>query len=169
MNGKITRIGVTRSMHLIDAENLCGTSLVAPEQVVRLKTAYLASVEVGPLDHFILATSHLSVLALQAGWPGARYLMRSGKDGADIELAKVVANENLDTRFDHVYFGSGDGGLAPFAAYLGERGTPVTAVTRIGSLSPRMKLATKDVIYLDRPGIAVLQSVSSLHTWKATQ
>jgi hypothetical protein len=159
MNNKITRIGVTRSMHLIDAENLCGTSLVAPEQIVRLKAAYLASVEVGPLDHFILATSHLSVLALQAGWSGARYLMRSGKDGADIELAKVVLHENLDTRFDHVYFGSGDGGLAPFAAYLGERGVPVTAVTRIGSMSPQMKLATKDVIYLDRPGIAVLRSV----------
>jgi hypothetical protein len=159
MKEKMTRIGITRGVHLIDAENLCGTPVVVPEQIVRLKTAYLASVKVGPLDHFILATSHLSVLALQAGWPGARYLMRSGKDGADIELAKVVLDENLDIRFDHVYFGSGDGGLAPFAAHLGARGLPVTAVTLIGSLSPRMKLATRDVIYLDRPGIAVLRSV----------
>ena len=168
MSGNVARIGVTRSMHLIDAENLCGTSLVTSEQVLRLKAAYLASVKVGPLDHFILAASHLSVLALQAGWSGARYLMRSGKDGADIELAKVVVHENLDTRFDHVYFGSGDGGLAPFAAHLGARGIPVTAVTRIASLSPRMKLATKDVIYLDRPGIAVLHSVGPNHTTKAT-
>jgi hypothetical protein len=159
MNTKITRIGVNRSVHLIDAENLCGAPRIATEQVVRLRTAYTASVAMGPLDQVILATSHLSVLALQAGWPGARYLMRSGKNGADIELAKVVVDENLDARFDHVYFGSGDGGLAPFAAHLGERGVPVTAVSRIGSLSPRMKLATRNVIYLDRPGIAALRSV----------
>lgn len=159
MNTTIARIGVTRSVHLLDAENLCGASLIAPEQVVRLRKAYLDSVDMGPLDQVILATSHLSVLSLQAGWPGARYLMRSGKDGADIELAKVVLDEDLDARFDHVYFGSGDGGLAPFAAHLGERGVPVTAVSRIGSLSPRMKLATRDVIYLDRPGIAALRSV----------
>lgn len=159
MNSNIARIGVTRSVHLIDAENLCGASLITPEDVARLRNAYLASVQIGPLDHFILATSHASVLALQIGWPGARYLMQSGKNGADIQLATVVVDEHLDDRFDHVYFGSGDGGLAPFAAYLGGRGVNVTAVSRIQSLSARMKLAAADVIYLNRPGIAVLRSV----------
>jgi hypothetical protein len=159
MNRETVRIGVTRSVHLIDAENLCGASLITPRDVAELRNVYFASVEVGPLDHFILAASHASVLALQAGWPGGRYLMQSGKNGADIQLATVVVGERLHDRFDHVYFGSGDGGLAPFAAFLGGRGVTVTAVSRRQSLSPRMKLATAGVIYLNRPGIASLHSI----------
>lgn len=152
------RIGVSRSLHLIDAENLCGASLITPEHVRRLRDDYRATVPVGPLDQIVIAASHANILAVPREWSAVRYLTRSGKDGADICLAKVVVEERLAERFDHVFFGSGDGGLAPFAAHLENNGVPVTAVSRISSLSPRMKRATTNVIYIDRPGIAVVRA-----------
>ena len=151
------RIGVSRAVHLIDAENLVGASLLSANDVRRLCGAYLTAVPFGPFDQVILASSHASVLALQMGWPGARYKMKSGKDGADICLAEVVVEEHLEERFEHVYFGSGDGGLAPFAAHLESRGVHVTAVSRLRSLSPKMRLATTNVVFIDRPDIAVLR------------
>lgn len=150
----IPRIGRSRALHLIDAENLCGSSLVSA--MIKLRDAYLEGVPMGPLDQVVLASSHASILALGMGWPGKRYLMQSGKDGADICLARIIAEENVETRFDYVYMGSGDGGLAPFSAYLEGHGVRVTAVSLAHSLSPRMRMATSDVILLDRPGIVVL-------------
>ena len=158
MSRTMARIGQSRAVHLIDAENLCGSALLSVKRVRELRTAYMAAVPIGPLDQIILASAHISVVALGVGWPRQRYEMNSGPDGADIRLARIVVEENLHGRFDHVYMGSGDGGLAPFAGYLASAGVPVTVVSRIQSLSPRMRLAASNVIYLDRPGIAVYQA-----------
>lgn len=155
MNHRIPRIGQHRAMHLIDAENLCGSPLLTVEDVERLRREYFESVPIGPLDQIIIASAHVSVLSLIDGWPGQRYLMRSGRNGADVCLADVVIDEGLHKRFDRVFMGSGDGGLAPFAGYLEGKGVRVTAVSRVRSLSARMRLATSAVIYLDRPGIAI--------------
>lgn len=158
MNGNVYKFGVVRSHHLVDIENLCGTSLLHATAVADTRRAYFASVQVGALDQVTIASAHCNILAAAAGWPGARYLVKSGPNGADIRLAEVVVEEHLEDRFDRVHFGSGDGGLAPFAAHLGGAGVRVTAVSRIGALSPRMRLAASDVIYLDRPGIAALRA-----------
>lgn len=158
MNRIKTQFGATRSHHLVDVENLCGEPLVTAESVARLRRQYFSTVRVGPLDQFTIASCHANVMATSAGWPRARYLVRSGKDGADICLAKVVVEEHLEDRFESVYFGSGDGGLAPFAAHLGQAGVRVTAVSRIRSISPHMKLAAAGIIYLDRPGIVALRA-----------
>ena len=154
----IPRIGHSRALHLIDAENLCGSSLVSVSAMIKLRDTYLEAVPMGPIDQVVLASSHASILALGMGWPGKRYLMRSGKDGADICLAGIIAEENIETRFDQVYMGSGDGGLAPFSGHLESCGVRVTAVSLAHSLSPRMRMATSDVILLDRPGIAALRA-----------
>ena len=158
MFNTMPRIGCSRAIHLIDAENLCGSSLLSVQAMSKLRDDYLGSVPVGPFDQIVLASSHASVLSLAIAWPRNRYVMRSGSDGADICLARIVVEENLESRFDNVYMGSGDGGLAPFSAHLESRGIRVTAVSRIHSLSAKMRIATSDVIYLDRPGIAVVRA-----------
>jgi hypothetical protein len=153
------RIGRSRALHLIDAENLCGSSLVSVAAATKLRDDYMFMVPVGPLDQIVLASSHVSILALGMAWgQGKRYLMRSGPNGADICLAGIVAEEKIESVFDHVYMGPGDGGLAPFAAHLGSRDVSVTSVSLIRSLSPHMRMATSQHIFLDRPGIAVLRA-----------
>jgi len=158
MIGKTSHVKQPRAVHLIDAENLCGSPLLTASAVRDLRRTYTDRVPVGPMDQIILASAHISVLALQAGWPGQRYVMRSGPNGADIRLAEIVAEEQLQRRFQHVYFGSGDGGLAPFAGFLEGNGVPVTAVSRIESISPRMRLATSEVIYLNHPAVALMRA-----------
>ena len=154
MNGKFTSLRSHRAIHLIDAENLVGGPMLSRLDVVRLRDAYSTSVPVGPLDHIVVATAHNSLLSVGAEWRGIRHEMRSGKDGADICLAEIVVYEHLAERFESIFIGSGDGGLAPFAAHLASQGASVTAVSRIGSLSPRMRLAASNIIYLDRPNVA---------------
>ena len=152
------RIGQGRSLHLIDAENLGGSSLLGIRDVQRLRAEYFASVPTGPMDQFVLASAHASGAALGAGWPGGQHKWLSGPDGGDICLAHTIVDEDIARRFDQVFMGSGDGGLAPFAAHLGAQGVRVTAVSRIRSLSPRMRLAASSIIYLDRPGITVVHA-----------
>ena len=158
MSTNIASIGHGRALHLIDAENLCGASLLDIRAVQRLRAEYMASVPVGPKDQMVLACAHSSGAALGAGWPGGQHKWRSGPDGADICLARTVVEDNIAHRFEHVYMGSGDGGLAPFAAHLAAQGVHVTAVTRMGSLSPKMLLATSDVIYLEGREIMALRA-----------
>lgn len=139
-----------RAVHLLDAENLIGAPALTALDVSHLRDIYLAHVPVGPMDQIIIASAHNSTYQIGVGWPGNRYTMRSGKDGADICLAEIILSENLHVRFAHVYLGSGDGGLAPFAALLAERHVYVTAVARRGSLSARMRMAARDLIYIDQ-------------------
>jgi uncharacterized LabA/DUF88 family protein len=106
------------------------------------------------LLHFADASAHINLLTAGMGWPNARYLVRSGKDGADIRLAEVMVDERIADRFDHVYIASGDGGLAPFVASLGAHGVRTVAVSRTTSISPRMRLAAAETIYLPNRGAA---------------
>jgi diacylglycerol kinase family enzyme len=99
----------------------------------------------------VLATSHHGLLSAGLGWPRARHLVRSGKDGADLELIDVLEHENVAARFRHVVIGSGDGGFSQAAANLMGRGIHVTVVTRWGSLAYELAKAADDIIYLDGP------------------
>jgi hypothetical protein len=102
----------------------------------------------------VLAASHLALLNAGLGWPHARYRVRSGRDGADLELIDVLEHENVATRFSHVVIGSGDGRFGVAAASLADRGVRITVVSRRGSLSPGLARVARDVVYLDSPLIA---------------
>ena len=156
MSSKIPRLGRNRALHLIDAENLCGASLVSESAMLELQDAYVKTVPVGPFDQMIFASSHASIFAVRSGWPGHRYEMRSGKDGADICLATIIVDENVANRFARVFMGSGDGGLAPFAAHLASKSVSVTAVALEGSFSAQMRLATSEVLFLAPPASLIL-------------
>jgi uncharacterized LabA/DUF88 family protein len=75
--------------------------------------------------------------------------VRSGENGADLELLAILAQESVETRFDRVVIGSGDGIFALAAARLQAAGVNVTVVVRRGALSRSLRLSVRDVRFID--------------------
>lgn len=143
-----------RTLHVVDIENLVGTGLPSLGQVSEIQGRYVACLGFGADDQVVMAASHLGLLNAALGWPHARYRVRSGRDGADLELLDVLLHENIAARFTHVAIGSGDGVFGKAAAALAARGVWVTVVSRRESLAPGLARAARDVIYLDPPRTA---------------
>src|ERR1700749_3471598 len=87
-----------RTLHVVDVENLAGAAIPSLYLVSEVQIRYVARLGFGADDHVVLATSHLGLLNAGLGWPHARHLVRSGKDGADLELIDVLEHENVATR-----------------------------------------------------------------------
>ena len=138
-----------RRLHLVDIENLAGNARPSLSQVRQALGLYTAGLAFGAMDQVEVASSHLTLLNAALGWPHARYRVRSGPDGADLALLDVLRHENVAQRFTHVAIGSGDHLFAEEAARLAAHGVWVTVVSRRRSLSPRLALAAREVIFLD--------------------
>lgn len=143
------RLFPARRLHLVDIENLAGASLPSLSQVREALSLYANRLAFGTMDQVEVASSHLTLLNAALGWPHARYRIRSGPDGADLALLDVLRHENVASRFTHVTIASGDHLFAEEAANLAVRGVWVTVVSRRRSLSPRLALAAREVIFLD--------------------
>ena len=140
-----------RSVHLVDVENLARCPLPTWEQVVAVRRVYRKFV--GPADHVIVASNHRAFETVGWAWPDARHLLGSGKDGADLALLEVLSAENIDCRFSTVCLASGDGIFAEPVARLGAADVSVTVISRLESLSLRLRLAAHHVIpFLPDPG-----------------
>jgi NYN domain-containing protein len=140
-----------RALHVVDIENLAGAPIPSRGQVTEVQDWYMTRLGFGADDHVVMAASHYGLLNAALGWPHARYRVRSGPDGADLELLDVLLNEDVAARFNHVVIGSGDGVFGEVAASLRDRGVRVTVVSRRGSLSPGLARVARDVVYLDIP------------------
>lgn len=138
-----------RRLHLVDIENLAGDSLPSLGQVREVQGLYRKRLAFGNLDQVEIASSHLTLVNAALGWPHAHYRVRSGPNGADLALLDVLRSENVPARFTHVAIGSGDGVFANEVARLAAAGVHVTVISRRRSLSARLALAARDVIYLD--------------------
>jgi hypothetical protein len=150
-----------RTLHLIDIENLAGTGRPDRRQVRALYSMYRLRVGLGAMDQVVVACSELAISTAGYCWPGARCLVRSGPDGADLELLAVIEQERVAERFGHVAIASGDGIFATAAAGLAAAGCQVTVVSRRAGLSKRLALAASSrVIYIDAPRPAVSASVA---------
>jgi hypothetical protein len=136
---------------VVDIENLVGAAIPSLDRVSEVQCQYLACLGFGLDDQVVLATSHLGLLSAGLGWPHARHLVRSGKDGADLELIDVLEHENVASRFRHVVIGSGDGGFSQVAASLAARGLHITVVSRWGSLAQTLASVAGEVFYLEDP------------------
>jgi len=140
-----------RRLHLVDIENLAGAAVPTLSQVREVQDRYADRLAFGGLDQVVIASSHLTLLNAALGWPHARYRVRSGPDGADLELLDVLHGENVASRFTCVVIGSGDGIFAWAAARLAAGGVRVTVVSRRRSLSARLALTAHEVIFIDAP------------------
>jgi NYN domain len=138
-----------RRLHLIDIENLAGEPRPGLTQVCQARRLYAACLAFGAMDQVEVASSHLTLLNAALGWPHAHYRVRSGPDGADLELLDVLRHENVANRFTHVAIGSGDHLFAEAAAHLSAKGVWVTVVSRRDHLSRRLHMAAREVIFLD--------------------
>lgn len=149
-----------RRLHLVDIENLAGAAAPSLGQVRDVQGHYAERLAFGSVDQVVIASSHLTLLNAALGWPHARYRVRSGPDGADLELLDVLLYESVAARFTHVAIGSGDGAFAFAAASLAAAGVWVTVVSRRDSLSTWLRLAAAEVIYLDAlpPATAALSA-----------
>jgi NYN domain len=138
-----------RGLHLIDIENLAGAGKPSFEQIRVVQGSYVGHVTFGAWDQVVVASSHLTLLSAALGWPHARYRIRSGRDGADLELLDILLYEKVAARFTRVVIGSGDGAFARAAASLAAAGVQVIVVSRPDSLSSRLAFTASEVIYLD--------------------
>lgn len=138
-----------RRLHLVDIENLAGHPRPSLGQIRQALSLYTGCLALGPMDQVEVASSHLTLLNAALGWPHAHYRVRSGPDGADLALLDVLWHENIAARFTHVAIGSGDHLFAEEAARLAAQDVWVTVITRQRSLSPRLALAAREVIFLD--------------------
>jgi NYN domain len=143
-----------RALHVVDIENLAGAAVPSLRQVIEVQGRYLDRMGLRADDLVVMAASHLGLLNVALGWPHARYRVRSGRDGADMELLDVLLHEDVVARFTHVVIGSGDGVFGPVAQNLSARGVWVTVVSRKSSLSPTLARAAREIVYLDMPNAA---------------
>jgi hypothetical protein len=145
----IEKIRTQRSAHLIDIENLCCESNPTIEHVRLAKEAYFQKVKPGENDlFFVTVSSKANLEAAVFGWGQASFSFLEGHDGADILLAKMMLEDDLENRFGKVYLASGDGGLAPFAESLMHKGLEVEVVAVPKALSYQYRLIGADVSYL---------------------
>ncbi len=142
-----------RTLHVVDIENLAGTAIPSLGEVSEVQGRYMARLGCGADDQVVMAASHLGLLNAALGWPHARYRVRSGPDGADLELLDVLLHEDVAGRFTHVAIGSGDGVFGAAAAGLVARGVWVTVVSRRDSLASGLARVALDVVYLDAPQV----------------
>jgi hypothetical protein len=139
----------SRTVHLVDLENVVGRSHLTESAVRQACLAYLRCGGIAAGDHVIVATSHHNLLAAGFGWPNARHLVRSGPNGADLALQEVMTAERLEHRFGACILLTGDGGFAhPIAALIG-RGLRVAVIAPMGRMSASLQLAATASCELD--------------------
>ena len=137
----------SRTMHLVDIENLAGSPNPGRAQVELWNRWYNGHVA-EPRDQVVVASSHHAFATVGFAWPKARHLVRSGRDGADLALLDVLNSERVADRFDRVVIASGDGIFVDPVAELGCAGIEVVVVARAESLAKRLRLAARHCFVL---------------------
>lgn len=148
-NRRLEEVRASRTLHLIDIENLAAGRAVTVEvvrAVCRLTRRYLPP---NSRDHYAIATGSPAALWALDVWGDAQRLFRGGPDGADYALLSVLESD-VPRRYEHVAIYSGDGIFADAVSTLGVDLT-TTVVARKGSLSKRLRLAAHRVILLPSP------------------
>jgi hypothetical protein len=140
----------TRTLHLVDIENLIGDARPAEYQVLECLEHYGDVVDVSVPNQVIVACNHgaARVVGCCLG-EGPRLLVRSGHDGADLALLDVLSNESVEQRFSHLVLASGDGIFASRVAEITSLGIPVTVVARREALAARLRLVATEVIFFE--------------------
>jgi hypothetical protein len=123
--------------------------------VSEVRRQYVDRLGIGPGDQVVMAACHRGLMEAALGWPDARYRVRSGRDGADLELLDVLEHEDIAARFEHVVLASGDGIFGHTVAKLTARGVRVTVMSHQARLSQQLAQVASDVVYLDSPQVTL--------------
>lgn len=137
-----------RQLVLVDIENLAGGACLSAGTVQSAKAALVATRQIRAADHVVIGTSHIGLVPVGSVWSGVRYVVRSGRDGADLALLDVMA-EDVANRFESVVLASGDGIFADEVAALAAAGVPTVVIGRRGHTARSLHLVAAQVIYID--------------------
>lgn len=139
----------SRSLHLVDLENLAGTASVTEPLARHTAMTYLATSEYCIGDLIVVASSHRNGFAARAAFPGATVRWRSGHDGADLALLDAWS-EFDPLRFTRLVIGSGDGIFSELALSARQSGLNVSVVTRRCAASAVLSSAASSVALLGK-------------------
>ncbi len=138
-----------RRLVAVDIENVAGGAVVTRAIAEWARTTVESALNVVEGEQVVIGTSHVGLFNAKGAWPCARVRVRSGENGADIELLDVLTTEHVAERFDEVVVVSGDGIFADVVARLGGWGVEVTVASWSASLSTRLHLAAGRTVLLD--------------------
>ena len=144
-----TEIKTNRAILLADIENLVGSGdKPSPSEIQGIITSLddaFSYLNYQP----VVASSHRSASVVWFSWPKARKLVRSGPDGADLELLSVLEDEPIVGRYDTVIIGSGDHIFTNSVARLASKGLRIIAAVGRGEISRKLQMAVHEVVNLE--------------------
>lgn len=139
-----------RRLVVVDIENVVGGAVLTAAQAEWARRAIHDAIALGDQEQVIIGTSHAGLLATGVGWEGARLVVRSGSDGADLALLDVLAWEHIAERFDELVLVSGDGIFTDAVAALAAQGLRVTVLAHSECCAKRLQLAAGQTAYFGR-------------------
>ena len=145
---RLRELQTSRTLCLVDIENLAGRPTGPTDSDVRTIADVLYRAFSHNELHLVVACAHRNARSVWFNWPEARRLVRSGPDGADLCLLGVLAEENVENRFDTVVIASGDGIFAKEANRLAADGVRVVAAIGRGLMSQTLRRAVSVVVRL---------------------
>lgn len=142
---------MTRTLHLVDVENLVGSGRPTETEVAATLDGYRALIPLGAEDHVVLAASRSTAASAGWAWPGALVRASSGPDGADLALLEDADPDFVSRRFQRVVIASGDHLFTELATKLHERGVRVEVTARGRSFANTLRMAADVVRLLPEP------------------
>ncbi len=139
-----------RRLHLIDIENLAGSSCPDEGLCRAVSDAYFDLDLVGPSDLLVVGCCHRVFSTAAYGFGGARYVVASGKDGADRALLSLCDEAGgFERRFDGIVIGSGDHIFVDLALAARRSSLDVEVVSRYGHISIGLRSIAHRVRFLE--------------------
>lgn len=138
-----------RRLVVVDIENVVGGAVRTRSMADWARAVVESTLRVQAGEQIVIGTCHVGLFNAQSAWPCARVRVRSGEDGADVELLDVLTGEGLERRFDEIVLVSGDHYFVDAVAALAGSGVHVTVASWARSLSTRLRLAASQIVYLD--------------------
>lgn len=138
-----------RRLVLVDIENVVGGAVTTAAAAASARQLLEARIPLQPTDIVVIGTSHIGLLHVGFQWPGRRYVVGSGPDGADLALLEVF-EEDVARRFGEVVLVSGDGIFSEAVAALGTQGVKVVVVCPHDALSKRLAMAAAQTMTFPR-------------------
>src|SRR3954453_23319474 len=129
----------TRTLHLVDIENLVGDPMAPAAVVLDVLDRYLDLAGYCDGDHVVIAANPalMARVAFDLPVPCNVHAAR-GEHGADLVLLAQVEPNRIAARYDRLVVGSGDGAFADVALAVRDLDTPVVVVARSGCMSNRL-------------------------------
>lgn len=125
----------SRTLHLVDLENLAGSPRMSTHDAIETLHTYLAAAQWQPGDLVYVAMNpHLAgQIAFDVAVPCNMHCAH-GRDGADLALLAHAAPEFVARRATRLVIGSGDHIFVPRATGARDLGVDVTVIARATSV-----------------------------------